>query len=75
MCLNPPDDAHLLQELARLRQYLAPQVAVFVGGRAAASYQDILQRIGAVLPCGLAEFRLHLETLRTEGAVRAGEPE
>jgi methanogenic corrinoid protein MtbC1 len=71
----PPDDAHLPQELARLRQYLAPQVAVFVGGRAAPGYQDILQRIGAVLPDSLAEFRIHLETLRTEGAVRASAPE
>jgi MerR family transcriptional regulator, light-induced transcriptional regulator len=72
--VHPPDDPHLQQELVRLRQYLAPEVTVFVGGQAAAGYQDILQRIGAVLPSGLAEFRVHLETLRTAGAVGASEP-
>jgi methanogenic corrinoid protein MtbC1 len=66
----PPDDPHLPQEVTRLRQYLSPEVAVFVGGRAAAGYWDSLQRIGAVLPSCLAEFRLHLETLRTAGAAR-----
>jgi methanogenic corrinoid protein MtbC1 len=71
----PPDNPHLQQELARLRQYLSPEVAVFVGGRAAPGYRDTLQRIGAVLSSGLAEFRLHLETLRTEGAVRVSELE
>jgi methanogenic corrinoid protein MtbC1 len=71
----PPDDPHLPQELARLRQYLSPQVAVLVGGRAAASYRESLQRIGAVLPGNLAEFRVHLETLRTAEARRASEPE
>jgi DNA-binding transcriptional MerR regulator/methylmalonyl-CoA mutase cobalamin-binding subunit len=63
----PPDDPHLPQELTRLRQYLAPEVAMFVGGRAAPGYQDTLQRLGAVLPSSLAEFRLLLEPLRTAG--------
>jgi methanogenic corrinoid protein MtbC1 len=71
----PPDDPHLPQELARLRQYLAPEVAVFVGGRAAAAYGEILQRLGAVLPRDVAEFRTHLEAVRTAGAGRAGAPE
>ena len=76
VCLSivyPPDDPHLQQELTRLRQYLSPEIAVFIGGRAAAGYREILQRIEAVLPSGLAEFRVHLETLRTAGAVRASE--
>jgi methylmalonyl-CoA mutase cobalamin-binding subunit len=63
----PPDDPHLPQELTRLRQYLAPEVALFVGGRAAPGYRETLQRLGVVLPSGLAEFRLHLERLRTVG--------
>jgi DNA-binding transcriptional MerR regulator/methylmalonyl-CoA mutase cobalamin-binding subunit len=61
----PPDDPHLQPELTRLRQYLSPEVVVFVGGRGAVGYQDVLQRIGAVLPSCLAEFRQHLEALRT----------
>jgi MerR family transcriptional regulator, light-induced transcriptional regulator len=64
----PPDDLHLPQEFTRLRQYLPQEVAVFVSGRAAEGYRDILQRIGAVLPNSLAEFRVQLETLRTQDA-------
>ena len=71
----PPDDPHLPQELARLRQYLSPQVAVLVGGRAAAGYQESLQRIGAILPSDLAEFRVHLEALRTVEVVQGSELE
>jgi DNA-binding transcriptional MerR regulator/methylmalonyl-CoA mutase cobalamin-binding subunit len=70
VCLSlvyPPDDPHLPQELSRLRQYLAPNIAVFIGGRAATGYQNSLPRIEAVLPSGLAEFRVHLENLRTAG--------
>jgi DNA-binding transcriptional MerR regulator/methylmalonyl-CoA mutase cobalamin-binding subunit len=64
----PPDDPHLPQELIRLRQYLAPEVALFVGGRAAPGYQETLQRLGVVLPSSLAEFRLLLEQLRAAGS-------
>jgi DNA-binding transcriptional MerR regulator/methylmalonyl-CoA mutase cobalamin-binding subunit len=76
VCLSlvyPPDDPHLPQELVRLRQYLSPNIAVFIGGRATAGYRDILQRIEAVLPSSLAEFRVQMEIVRTAGAGRARE--
>ena len=65
----PPDDPHLPQELARLRQYIGPDIALFVSGRAAAGYDDMLQRIRAIRPTDLAEFRAYLELLRTGTAL------
>ena len=63
--LYPPDDPHLPQELAKLRQSLTSDVTIFVGGRSSASYQDILDSLGVVRPRDLQELRRHLDALRT----------
>ena len=63
--IYPPDDPHLPQELARLRQYIGPDTALFVSGRAAAGYDEVLQRIMAIQPQDLTEFRAYLDILRT----------
>jgi methanogenic corrinoid protein MtbC1 len=62
--IYPPDDPHLPQELAKLRRYIGPDTTLFVGGRAAAGYDDLLQCIMAIRPKELAEFRAYLEALR-----------
>jgi DNA-binding transcriptional MerR regulator/methylmalonyl-CoA mutase cobalamin-binding subunit len=63
--IYPPDDPRLPQELARLRRYIGPDTPLFVGGRAAAGYDDMLQCVMAIRPKELAEFRAYLEALRT----------
>jgi hypothetical protein len=67
--MYPPDDPHLPQELARLRRYIGPATTLFVGGRAAAGCIAMLQRIMAIQPKTLAEFRAYLELLRTGTAL------
>jgi methanogenic corrinoid protein MtbC1 len=69
----PPDDPHLRQELAKLRRYLGPQVTLFVSGRAAPGYDDMLELIAAVQPTDLAAFRAALAALRT-GRALPGSP-
>lgn len=67
--IYPPDDPHLPQELAKLRRYIGPATTLLVGGRAAAGYDAMLQRIMAIRPKDLAEFRAYLELLRTGTAL------
>jgi MerR family transcriptional regulator, light-induced transcriptional regulator len=61
----PPDNFHLTQELVRLHRYLSPEVRLFVSGRAAGHYEEVLQSIGAIRPHSWADFRSQLETVRT----------
>lgn len=61
----PPDDPHLRRELERLRRYLAEDVSILVGGRAAESYDDVLRAIGAVRLSDMPSLRAQLETLRS----------
>jgi DNA-binding transcriptional MerR regulator/methylmalonyl-CoA mutase cobalamin-binding subunit len=61
----PPDDPHLGQELATLRRYLRQEVTLFVSGRGADGYAEVLEQIGAVRPSTWGDFRAHLEALRT----------
>lgn len=67
----PPDDLHLGQELTMLQRYLSPDVTIFVGGRAAEHYQEVLQSIGAIRPLHWNDFRSHLESIRTANVVPA----
>ena len=67
--IYPPDDPHLPQELAKLRRYIGPATTLFVGGRAAAGYDANAERIMAIRPKDLAEFRAYLELLRTGTAL------
>jgi methanogenic corrinoid protein MtbC1 len=63
--IYPPDDPRLPQELARLRRYIGSDTPLFVGGRAATGYDDMLQCIMAIRPRDLTEFRAYLAALRT----------
>jgi MerR family transcriptional regulator, light-induced transcriptional regulator len=52
----PDDDPGLPGELARLRAYLPPEVAIVAGGRGVDAYRDSLEKIGALVPSGLLEL-------------------
>lgn len=56
----PTDDPQLPDELQRLRTALPDNVALVVGGAAAASYSPILDKIGAAQVRDLAQFRAAL---------------
>jgi methanogenic corrinoid protein MtbC1 len=60
------DDAHVKNELAKLRQLLPEDIALLVGGRSSAHYADVLQQIGASRLTDLQSFRMELESLRSE---------
>ncbi|MDZ7266927.1 MAG: MerR family transcriptional regulator [candidate division KSB1 bacterium] len=55
--VHPNDDPLLENELRRLRRYVPSSVNIIVGGRAAGSYQRVLNEIGAKQITTLAEFR------------------
>lgn len=59
----PPDDPHLADELLRLRR-LMPDAKILVGGRAATSYQSVLDDIQAIQCRTIAEFGTQLARLR-----------
>jgi DNA-binding transcriptional MerR regulator/methylmalonyl-CoA mutase cobalamin-binding subunit len=61
----PADDPHLVNEFRKLRRYLAPEVAIVVGGRAADAYENALREIGAVILQDMPRLRAQLETLRS----------
>jgi DNA-binding transcriptional MerR regulator/methylmalonyl-CoA mutase cobalamin-binding subunit len=61
----PADDPRLREELRKLRRYLAEEVILLVGGRAAGSYSDILGEIGAVRLNDMPSLRVKLESLRS----------
>lgn len=60
----PPDDPLLGPEFQRLRRLLAPGIEILVGGRAAPSYLDLFESIGARYVPNLSELRKELERLR-----------
>jgi DNA-binding transcriptional MerR regulator/methylmalonyl-CoA mutase cobalamin-binding subunit len=64
----PADDPQLTDQLQRLRTALPDSVALMVGGAAAASYSQVLKKIGASTPDDLAQFRLALGQLRSRGS-------
>jgi methanogenic corrinoid protein MtbC1 len=61
----PSDDPSLARELSKLRRYLAEDIALIAGGRAAGSYEETLRGIGAVMLKDIAAFRSQLESLRS----------
>ncbi len=60
----PGDDPRIEAEFAFLQRYLPENIAVFVGGRAAAHYLPAIERIGSGYYETLAEFRDALEQTR-----------
>ena len=60
----PADDPDLPGELLRLRRMLPDDVAVLIGGRAAAGYEEVIEEIGARVISDLAGVRLALDQFR-----------
>ena len=60
----PADDPELPGELLRLGRLLPDDVALLIGGRAAAGYQKAIDEIGARVISDLAGVRLALDELR-----------
>jgi methanogenic corrinoid protein MtbC1 len=61
--IYPTDDLRLRQELTKLRQCVGHDLKVFVGGRAAPYYEDIIHSIGATILSSMADFRAKLVNL------------
>jgi hypothetical protein len=62
--IYPPDDLHVLDELKKLRHFLPEDVIIFVGGRAAPAYQEVLELIGATTIEDSRNFAAHLRASR-----------
>lgn len=62
------DDVVVRKELRRLRILLGKQVALIVGGRAAAHYETLLNEVGVVKIESLAHFRQYLDELASNKA-------
>jgi MerR family transcriptional regulator, light-induced transcriptional regulator len=60
----PEDDPNLPGELETLRKYPPGDAKIVVGGRAAASYEEVLERIGAIRMDSLSDFYHQLDALR-----------
>lgn len=60
----PPDDPRLPMELRKLSRMLSADLPVFIGGRSAASYEPILEEIGATRITDLGDLRERLTELR-----------
>lgn len=60
----PPDDAHLSDELRRLRRLLPRTTELIVGGRCSAAYLAVLDETGARRVENLKELREELDLLR-----------
>jgi len=60
----PNDDPQLKKDLLNLKQMLADNVSLIVGGRAANGYLDVLDEIGAVVVKDTKQFRVELEAAR-----------
>ena len=63
--IHPPDDPRLAGELRAIRRHL-PDIALFVGGRAADRYRPTLRKINARVVNDLAEFGDQLDALRAQ---------
>jgi cobalamin-dependent methionine synthase I len=66
----PPSDPGLLVELREVRRLLPNGFPVIVGGRAAASYQDVLEEIEAVRLPNEPSVRSALDWVRLSREVR-----
>jgi DNA-binding FadR family transcriptional regulator len=60
----PTDDHHLPAELASLRQFLPPGIAILAGGRATPAYHAALRNVGARFAGSLDDLYRILDELR-----------
>lgn len=68
----PGDDPLLPDELRRLRRLLPPGLPVIIGGRASASYGEVIAETGALTPVDLDGFKSELTGIRERRAKSAG---
>jgi methanogenic corrinoid protein MtbC1 len=61
----PGDDQQLKIELTNLRRILPDSVSIFIGGRAAGGYMDIIEEIGATYCKDTRQLRVELDAIRT----------
>jgi DNA-binding transcriptional MerR regulator/methylmalonyl-CoA mutase cobalamin-binding subunit len=64
----PSNDIEVRGELLQLRTAIPREVALIVGGRAAATYNALLHEIRAIQPATLSAFREELQRLKVAGA-------
>ena len=62
----PPDDAQLKIQLSKLPDYIPEETKVIVGGRSAASYDKVIQQIGAVRIENYSDLRDYTRELRNQ---------
>ncbi|MDZ7289898.1 MAG: MerR family transcriptional regulator [candidate division KSB1 bacterium] len=60
----PGDDIRISEEMRKLRHGISNEVAILVGGRAAGSYQDVLEAVGAVRLKDMVSLAAALENLQ-----------
>jgi methanogenic corrinoid protein MtbC1 len=60
----PGDDARMSEEMRKLRRGVANEVTIMVGGRAANSYHDIFESIGALQLKDMVSLGAAMESLR-----------
>jgi methanogenic corrinoid protein MtbC1 len=61
----PSDDAHIKEELFKLRRFLPAHVSLIVGGRSAGSYRKVLEEINAIVLPDVGSLRTCLDDLST----------
>jgi methylmalonyl-CoA mutase cobalamin-binding domain/chain len=59
----PGDDPTFVDQLRKLRRYLGPEVAIFVGGQAAGAYELVLRETDSILVEDLTSFHEQLNRL------------
>ena len=62
----PEDDPVLVQEIRKLKRMLPDNVKIIVGGRASASYKNVLDEVDALQVDSLYAMRTALEKLRSK---------
>jgi methylmalonyl-CoA mutase cobalamin-binding subunit len=57
-------EAHVMEELKRLRRLIGPSIPVFVGGNAASAVRAHLDELDIRFPSDLQEFRGELQSIQ-----------
>jgi len=65
----PEADPRTIEQLRELRRLLPPEVAIVVGGRAAASYADVARELGIRVLANSRQLGALLATYRPASAV------
>ncbi len=54
--IYPAEDPDVESELVKLREYLGSDINIFIGGRAAESYAEVIKKIGAIRVDNMSDF-------------------